>query len=313
MQADDTRTLADDLGVAADLERLARLEAGQGSVLDAGDADWTLPDRLDAALARVGLPPLAPDRRLETLSGGQRTRLALARLILMQPDMILLDEPTNNLDADGRAAVADLLRHWRGGAIVVSHDRELLSEMDAIVELTTLGARTYGGNWDHYAQRKALELAAAERGLATAERNIDAIDHKLQIAAERKARKDAAGARKRARNDLPKILLDARKDNAEKTSGENARLADRLRGGATRALSEARAQVEILMPLSVKLAPTGMAAGKTIVQCDRLDRRPGPRHAYHPRSLLHRDRSGADRNQRSEWLGQDHAIAAVDR
>jgi ATPase subunit of ABC transporter with duplicated ATPase domains len=142
--------------------------------------------------------------------------------------------------------------------------------MDAIVELTTLGARTYGGNWDHYAERKALELTVAERDLATAERKVGDIDHKLQVAAERKARKDGAGARKRARNDMPKILLDARKDSAEKTSGDNARLANRLRSGAAEALSAARAQVEILTPLAVKLAPTGLASGRTIVQCDSL-------------------------------------------
>jgi ATPase subunit of ABC transporter with duplicated ATPase domains len=276
VQVDDAQTLADGLGVAEHLDRLARLEAGHGSIEDAVAADWTLPDRVDAALTRMGLSSFAPDRLLRTLSGGQRTRLALAGLILTQPDMILLDEPTNNLDADGRAAVAELLRQWRGGAIVVSHDRELLAEMDAIVELTTLGAKTYGGNWDHYSERKALELAAAERGLVTAERKIEAINHKMQDVAERKARKDAAGARKRARGDMPKILLGARKDNAEKTGGENARLADRLRGGATDALSEARSQVEILMPLSVRLAPTGLASGKTIVQCERLTGGPVP-------------------------------------
>ncbi|MDB5531017.1 MAG: family ATP-binding cassette protein [Devosia sp.] len=270
VQVDDDQTLANLLGVADALDRLARLEAGNGTIEDAGEADWTLPDRITEALAQVGLPDLAPERRLGTLSGGQRTRLALAGLILAQPDMILLDEPTNNLDADGRAAVADLLRRWRGGAIVVSHDRELLAEMDAIVELTTLGARTYGGNWAHYAERKALELASAEHGLAVAERKVGEIDQKLQQAAERKARKDGAGARKGKRGDIPKIMLGARKENAENTGGENARLASRMRGEASEALSEARSQLEILAPLSVKLAPTGLASGKTIVQCDSL-------------------------------------------
>jgi ATPase subunit of ABC transporter with duplicated ATPase domains len=270
VQVDDGQTLADLLGVGDDLARLARLEAGEGSIEDAGEADWTLPERIDAALAQTGLPALAPDRPLASLSGGQRTRLALAGLILSQPDMILLDEPTNNLDADGRAAVTQLLHNWRGGAIVVSHDRTLLNEMDVIVELTTLGAKTYGGNWDHYSERKAIELAAAEHGLSTAERKIGEIDRKLQMMAERKARKDSAGVRKARRGDIPRIMLGGMKDNAEKTGGENARLASRMRQEAAEAASEARSQVEILTPLSVKLAPTRLAAGKTIVQCDGL-------------------------------------------
>ena len=263
-------TVADHLHVAAALARLERLEQGLGSVEDAGEADWTLPSRIEAALADAGLPAYQPDRPLSTLSGGQRTRLALARLILAAPDIILLDEPTNNLDADGRRAVIDLLHEWRGAAIVVSHDRALLREMDAIVELTTLGATTYGGNWDHYAERKALELAAAEHELNTAERRVAEIDRKIQAVAERKARKDGAGKRKAAKGDIPKIMLGGMKENSENTSGEGARLANRLRGDAAEAASEARARVEILTPLSVSLTPTGLPAGRTVLQADAL-------------------------------------------
>jgi len=64
----------------------------------------------------------------------------LAALLIAEPDFIVMDEPTNNLDADGRAAVAGLLERWRGGALVVSHDRSLLRRVDRIVELTSLGA-----------------------------------------------------------------------------------------------------------------------------------------------------------------------------
>lgn len=263
-------TVGDHLGVAGDLARLDRLERGLGSIADAGEADWTLPGRIETALANVGLPAYEPERPLSTLSGGQRTRLALARLILAEPDIILLDEPTNNLDADGRQAVVDLLHRWRGAAIVVSHDRALLREMDAIVELTTLGGRTYGGNWDHYAARKALELAAAEHELSTAERKVAEIDRKIQAVAEKKARKDGAGKRKAARGDIPKIMLGGMKENSENTSGGNARLANRLRGDAAEAASEARAKVEILTPLSVTLTPTGLPAGRTVLQAAAL-------------------------------------------
>ncbi|SON55405.1 putative ABC transporter ATP-binding protein YheS [Hartmannibacter diazotrophicus] len=67
------------------------------------------------------------------------TRVRFAALVFAEPDLLLLDEPTNNLDRSGRDAVSALLAERRGAAIVVSHDRELLEGMDAIVELTTLG------------------------------------------------------------------------------------------------------------------------------------------------------------------------------
>lgn len=273
---DDSVAIA--LGIAEPLARLERMETGTGSLEDAAEADWTLPARLAAVLAETGLPGLDPHRPLATLSGGQRTRLSLAALLLAEPEMILLDEPTNNLDAEGRAAVADVLSRWRGGAIVVSHDRELLRQMDTIVELTTLGAKTYGGNWDHYAERKALELAAAEHDLANAERKVVEIDRRVQAQVERKARRDSAGARKRARGDMPKILLNAMKDRASDTSGENARLANRMREAAAEDAAEARARIEVLQPLTVKLTSTGLPAGKTVVQTDNLTGGPASDH-----------------------------------
>src|SRR5690606_31933330 len=130
---------------------------------------------------------------------------ALAALILAEPALILLDEPTNNLDAEGRAAVAELLARWRGAAIVVSHDRALLETMDGIVELTGLGASSYGGNWSHYRARKALELAAAEHDAEVATRQMRDVARKAQMARERQERRDAGGRKKGAKGDMPRI------------------------------------------------------------------------------------------------------------
>jgi ATPase subunit of ABC transporter with duplicated ATPase domains len=80
-----------------------------------------------------------------TLSGGERTRIGIARLLTQAPDFILLDEPTNNLDAAGRAAIHALVRDWRGGVLAASHDRQFLESMDRIVELTPVGVRSFGG------------------------------------------------------------------------------------------------------------------------------------------------------------------------
>ncbi|MGV8854069.1 MAG: ABC-F family ATP-binding cassette domain-containing protein [Devosia sp.] len=270
VQVTHTTTMADQLGVRLGMARLDRLERGEGSIDDAGEADWTLPARVHDAMIAVGLPDYPLDRALTTLSGGQRTRLGLARLLLAQPDIILLDEPTNNLDADGRAAVAEVLRAWHGAAIVVSHDRTLLRSMDAIVELTSLGARRYGGNWDYYAQRKALELAAAQRELNSAERQVTEIDRKIQSVAEKKARKDSAGKRKAANGDIPKIMLGGMKERSENSSGENARLAHRLRDQAAEAANQARAEIEILTPLKVSLTPSGLPQGRTVLRADGL-------------------------------------------
>ncbi len=265
LQAADGETLADLLGIRSALACLRRLEAGRGSLADAAEADWTLEPRLEAALAEVGLAGFETDRPLASLSGGQRTRAALAALLLAEPDLILLDEPTNNLDADGRDAVARVLAGWKMGAVVVSHDRALLRPMDRIVELSDLGARLYGGGYDLYAARKAEERAAAERGLDVAKRDVLAVERRIQTARERQARRDARGAESRAKGDAPKILLDAQKERSQHTSGNASQRADRQRAAADAALSQAQAAVERIRQLSVRLPSTGLPARRTVL------------------------------------------------
>ncbi|MEW6639624.1 MAG: ABC-F family ATP-binding cassette domain-containing protein [Pseudomonadota bacterium] len=262
-------TVADLFGARHALAMLMRAEHGEATADELTAIDWSLDSRIAAALARVDLTvPL--DTELVALSGGETTRAGLAALAFAAPDMLLLDEPTNNLDRRGRQAVIDLLAAWRGGAIVVSHDRELLEEMDAIVELTSLGATRYGGNWTHYRDRKTIELQAAEHDLTDAEKTLDAIARQAQRTAERSDRRNAAGARKGARGGLPKILLGARKSRAEASKGDDVRLAARQRTQAQDAAAAARARIEILQPLSIAVPPTGLAAGRTVLTLDRV-------------------------------------------
>ncbi|MGY3237821.1 ATPase subunit of ABC transporter with duplicated ATPase domains [Bradyrhizobium sp. USDA 4448] len=262
-------TVADLFGVRDALDLLRRAELGNASAGDVAAADWTLETRLASALARVGFD-LSPDTELDRLSGGQVTRVRVAALLFTEPDFLLLDEPTNNLDRNGRQAVIELLAGWRGGAIVVSHDRALLETMDAIVELSSLGATRYGGNWSSYRAQKALELAAVRHDLAHAERHLSEIDGKTQQAAERKARKDSDGRAKRAKGDMPRILAGARRDRSEDSGGKFAQIAERRRAEAVDAVETARRRVEILQPLSVKLPSTQLPAGREVVWLDRV-------------------------------------------
>lgn len=262
-------TVADLLGVHASLEVLARAARGEAREADLAEADWTLEARINSALARVGLSTTL-DAKVAALSGGQRTRARLAALIFAEPDFLLLDEPTNNLDREGRQAVIDLLGAWRGGAIVVSHDRELLDTMDAIVELNSLGAARYGGNWSAYRVRKAQELAAAQRDLDDAENRVALVARVSQERAERQAKRDRGGKRKAMRGDAPKILLGMMKNNAENTSGENVRIAERKQAEAAEDVAAARERLEVLTPFAVALAPTGLAGGKTVLRVAAL-------------------------------------------
>jgi len=286
VQADPAETIADLFGVNEALALLRRAESGEAGVEELALADWTLEARIAAALGRLRLES-SPEIPLARLSGGQRTRAGLAALLFADPDFILLDEPTNDLDRDGRQAVIELLGAWRKGALVVSHDRELLETMDAIVELTSLGATRYGGNWSHYRARKAMELAAARHDLADAEKRVAEAAQRAQAAVERKARKDRTGQAGRARGDIPRIQLNTMRARSENTRGENARLAERRRVQAAHDATSARKRIEVLQPLSVVLEPTGLPNHKTVLRIDSASAGFDPAHPIiHELSLV---------------------------
>ncbi|HYD27024.1 ABC-F family ATP-binding cassette domain-containing protein [Brevundimonas sp.] len=279
-------TILDLLGVAPAMAAVRRVLAGEGGPDDLAAADWMLEGRIEAALADVGLQGTDPDRPAATLSGGEQTRVRLAALLLEQPDLLVLDEPTNHLDVEGRAAVADLLDRWKGGVVVVSHDRALLRRMDRIVELSGLGAATYGGNYDLYAERKAAERAAAERNLDVAERNTAQAARESQKSLERKARRDKAGRAFAARKSEPKILLGAMAERAENSGAREDLLARRRAEAAETELNEARERVERVRAMAIPMPSTGLAPGKTVLVLDEAAwDAPGGRRIVGPVSL----------------------------
>ncbi|WP_119677489.1 ABC-F family ATP-binding cassette domain-containing protein [Indioceanicola profundi] len=270
-------TVAQALGIDRKLQALARIEAGgtDPADFDAVGEDWALAERAAEALAQAGVPDIALDRPLSSLSGGQATRVRLARIHLDRPELLVLDEPTNDLDAEGRAALYTMVRGWRGGLLAVSHDRTLLEAMNRIAELSGLGLRWYGGNYSAYRSAKELEVMAAERRLADAEKERDRIRRTAQEAAERAARRARIGKAQRD-GSQSKMLLDAREDAAENHGSRLRRLAERQAGNTLAELEAARAELEIRRTLSLALPSTGLPRGKSVlVMEDVAARHPG--------------------------------------
>lgn len=270
---DGERMLADLFGARDGFDTLARIESGQGADTDFEQADWLLPQRFDDALQMFGLS-LEPQVLLSELSGGQQTRAALAALLFQQPDLILLDEPTNNLDRDGRQAVAIMLAKWQGAAVVVSHDRELLRTMDVIAELSQGALTLYGGNWDFYHERKEQEREGAARDLEIAQRDVKQVRLKAQEAAERQAKSDARGRKSRVDAGMSKLLLDAREDRAQKTGGRGDALAERNADRAQSQLREAEAKVERIKPMRFHVDASLSPSGRVVLEM--LDVSGGP-------------------------------------
>ncbi|WP_091605140.1 ribosomal protection-like ABC-F family protein [Arthrobacter koreensis] len=124
--------------------------------LASGAAD--LDERIPAVLAELGLD-LGPEALMAGLSGGQAARVALAALLLSRFDIVLLDEPTNDLDLDGLAKLEEFVRGLRGGVVLVSHDREFLARcVTRIVELDLAQNQVavYDGGYDSFLEERAV-------------------------------------------------------------------------------------------------------------------------------------------------------------
>jgi ATPase subunit of ABC transporter with duplicated ATPase domains len=107
------------------------------------------------------------DKPVVVLSGGEKSRLALAKMLYAGPNLLVLDEPTNHLDLATKRALVRALREWEGTLVFVSHDRAFLRALaNRVVELTAAGPRVYEGSYDEYVQatgREAPGLRAVER------------------------------------------------------------------------------------------------------------------------------------------------------
>jgi len=217
-------TVADVTGTAPVLAALARMTQGQGQSddLELIDERWGLAERLRTALDAAGLHGLDFNAAADRLSGSQLARVAVIGALLAAPQLLVLDEPTNHLDSAGREWLLQALHDWRGGLVVVSHDRQLLDSLGRIIELSPLGARVYGGNYQAYRKQRDTEQHAA----------VSAWEH---------ARLERSRERRRLQNDHDSLQRSAARSRKHAETANVDRFTKaRWKGAATQIVSTLR-------------------------------------------------------------------------
>ena len=120
------------------------------------DNGYSYESEITGVLKGLGFGPDDYDRHINTLSGGQKMRIALGRLLLTRPDIIILDEPTNHLDMPSISWLESFLSSYPGSVIIVSHDRYFIDRIaTSIIEIDNKKATVYHGNYTYYAEKRA--------------------------------------------------------------------------------------------------------------------------------------------------------------
>ena len=145
----------------ADFEKLGDEMAELQTKIDAVDG-WTLDNQLEIAMEALRCPP--GEMGVETLSGGEKRRVALTRLLIQKPSILLLDEPTNHLDAESVLWLENHLKEYAGAVLMITHDRYFLDNVVGwILELDRGTYYPYEGNYSTYLEKKAKRLEQESR------------------------------------------------------------------------------------------------------------------------------------------------------
>ena len=191
------------------MDKLMQRQAEVQDIIDSTDA-WNMDSKLERAMAALHCPP--GESSVQTLSGGERRRVALCRLLLQKPDVLLLDEPTNHLDAESIDWLEQHLQQYEGTVIAVTHDRYFLDDVSEwILELDRGEGIPWRGNYSSWLDQKTQRMAQEEK---TASKRQKALQRELEwIRMAPKARQAKGKARL---NSYDAMLNEEQKEREEK-------------------------------------------------------------------------------------------------
>jgi macrolide transport system ATP-binding/permease protein len=201
-----------------------RANARYASALAAAEAAdvWNVEPRRDELIAGLGISGIPLDRRLDEVSGGQRSRFALAALLLGRPIALLLDEPTNHLDDNATDFLRKQLIHWKGPVVFASHDRAFLDEVATVlvdIDPTRDGLVRFSGTYTAYLTEKAAERRRWEHQFRSEQAELQRLEYTLSVTA-REVSNDFG------RKDNDKVGFDFKAGNVERAVARRVRNAE---------------------------------------------------------------------------------------
>lgn len=277
----------DDLTVAAALRIDGKLKALQailaGETTDANmellEDDWLIEERSRVAFAQWGLADIALTQPMNKLSGGQKTRVFLAGIAIHEPELVLMDEPSNHLDVAGRQLLYELISSSSKTMVLVSHDRQLLELPDKVLELSKRGITVYGGNYTFYKEQKDIAAHALQHDVHSKEKELRKAKETAREAIERQQKLDARGKSKQAKAGMPTIMMNTMRNNAEKSTARIKGIHGEKTEGLADELMELRQELPAIDQMKMALGRSGLHNGKILVTAREIN------YSYNDREL----------------------------
>lgn len=266
-------TVAEALGVAPKLNALSQILAGE--VTDENmtllDNDWAIEERCQMAFAHWKLEDIALSQKMESLSGGQKTKVFLAGIWVHKPEIVLLDEPSNHLDLQGRQQLYQYLQTTKNTLVVVSHDRVLLNLLPVVCELSQQQITVYGGNYDFYAEQKAIAAEALGNDLKSKEKALRKAKETEREALERQQKLDARGKKKQEKAGMPTIVMNGLRNRAERSTAQMKGIHAEKVGAIAQELQQLRQSMPQTQHMKLDLVDAGLHSGKTLIEASAIN------------------------------------------
>jgi ATPase subunit of ABC transporter with duplicated ATPase domains len=269
----DDQTIAEALQIENKLSALKGILDGNVTEINMTllDDDWSVEEHCNEALAHWNLQGLDLSKKMATLSGGQKTKVFLAGIIIHQPQIVLLDEPSNHLDTNSRHVLYDYIQSTSNTLVVVSHDRTLLNLLNTVCELTGRGITTYGGNYDFYIEQKAIEANALNEDVKSKEKALRKAKEIERESIERQQKLDARGKKKQEKSGLPTIAMNTLRNNAEKSTSRLKDVHTEKITGIAHDLIELRKQLPDKDKMKIGFDDSAFHIGKILVTAQQVN------------------------------------------
>ena len=226
--------------------------------------DWTIEDRCNEALNYWQLNDLDLWQKMETLSGGQKTKVFLAGISIHQPELILLDEPSNHLDISGRQLLYDFIQSTQSTLIIISHDRKLLNLLNSVCELSKHGIKVYGGNYDFYKKQKQIENNSLSQDIQSKEKALRKAKEKERDTIERQQKLDSHGKGKQEKSGVARIMMNTLRNNAENSTSKLKSVHAEKIGGLSQDLQELRSSLPDIDKMKFGFDNSALHKGKIL-------------------------------------------------